>query len=63
MPRCLSDDCDQVHCADCGCHTVGNELVGGLCQDCAIAIEDDYNEEMNKRYQAKWGERKALPRK
>lgn len=33
MP-CLDNGCDQNHCGKCGCHTVANQLVAGMCQEC-----------------------------
>jgi len=52
-----SDDCDQVHCGNCGCHTIGNSLIQGLCQDCFQAQEDALNDYMNECYrleQRRW---------
>jgi len=50
--RCKTDDCDQVHCGKCGEHTVGNTLVGGMCQGCYDGEYEDYNNKMQAAYNA-----------
>lgn len=45
-----SDDCELSHCGRCGCHTVGNTLIGGLCHDCHTQIEDNYQRFMEEQY-------------
>lgn len=45
-----SNDCDLLHCAKCGCHTAGDTLVAGLCQDCYTISEDEYNRFMEDQY-------------
>lgn len=49
LPLC-ADDCELNHCGRCGCHTVGNTLIGGLCQDCHTLTEDQYNRFMEEQY-------------
>jgi NMD protein affecting ribosome stability and mRNA decay len=50
--KCQVDDCDQVHCAKCGEHTVGNTLIAGLCQGCYDIAEAEYNRQMQQQYEA-----------
>jgi hypothetical protein len=47
MVRCYDDSCDQVHCGQCGSHTVGDSLLRGLCQVCADIEEDQYRLQNN----------------
>lgn len=39
---CNDDSCDLNHCRECRCHTVGNELIAGLCQYCFDIEEQLY---------------------
>ncbi len=48
MSRCNDDSCDQVHCGECGCHTVGNTLRAGLCEDCGAIRDIEEHAEFEK---------------
>lgn len=48
--RKCSEDCDLLHCGRCNCHTAGNTLIGGLCQDCYTLTEDQYQHFMEQQY-------------
>lgn len=47
---CQDDSCDQVHCGMCGYHTAGNQLKDGLCFDCWMLAEDEYQRWMERRW-------------
>lgn len=43
--ECQDDSCELVHCENCGCHTIGNDLMAGLCDLCY-----DLQEEENRKH-------------
>ncbi len=47
---CNIDDCDQEHCKRCCGHTIGNILIGGMCQECYDYENDQFNEYMQEKY-------------
>jgi hypothetical protein len=46
---CQTDDCELTHCKNCGCHTVGNTLIGGYCQTC-WDLQDQWLAEQAQEY-------------
>ena len=49
-PKCVDDSCDQVHCRICHCHTIGNTLVDGCCQDCFDTENEEINRNLSNKY-------------